>query len=277
MTLKWKIMSHSPNRNNRYARAACLLASVLCAFAGFAQSAEYVSIPSGEFLSVLPPTDKPIAVEIASFQLRSTPVTHAEFLTFIQNNPTWRRDRVAEVFAEKRYLQDWPSPDSINAQQKAQAITNVSWFAAQAFCESERARLPTWHEWEYVAAADATRRDARDDPAWRERILGWYAQTSGKTQGNVGGEPNVYGAKDMHGLIWEWVDDFSALMVSADNREQGDPDRQKFCGAGAMSMQDRENYAVLMRIALLSSLKAVDVTANLGFRCARVGDKGKIP
>ena len=31
-------------------------------------------------------------------------------------------------------------------------------------------------EWEYAAAADATRRDARDDPAWRARILGWYAR-----------------------------------------------------------------------------------------------------
>jgi len=37
----------------------------------------------------------------------------------------------------------------------------------------------------------------------------------------------------------------------------------------SLSTQDRENYAILMRIALLSSLKAADTTANLGFRCAR--------
>jgi formylglycine-generating enzyme required for sulfatase activity len=34
-------------------------------------------------------------------------------------------------------------------------------------------------------------------------------------------------------------------------------------------MSDRENYAVLMRIAMLSSLAAADTTGNLGFRCAR--------
>jgi formylglycine-generating enzyme required for sulfatase activity len=34
-------------------------------------------------------------------------------------------------------------------------------------------------------------------------------------------------------------------------------------------MDDRENYAVLMRVAMLSSLEARDTTANLGFRCAR--------
>ena len=75
--------------------------------------------------------------------------------------------------------------------------------------------------------------------------------------------------RDLHGLVWEWVDDFNALLVSADNREQGDPDLLRFCGAGAITLQQRDNYAVLMRIAMLSSLKAADTTANLGFRCAK--------
>ena len=57
--------------------------------------------------------------------------------------------------------------------------------------------------------------------------------------------------------------------MSADNRNQGDADKARFCGAGAISMNDRDNYAVLMRVAMLSSLEARDTTANLGFRCAR--------
>jgi formylglycine-generating enzyme required for sulfatase activity len=59
------------------------------------------------------------------------------------------------------------------------------------------------------------------------------------------------------------------MMVSADNRNQSDPDKSKFCGASALSMDDKENYAVLMRVAMLSSLEAVNSTSNLGFRCAR--------
>jgi formylglycine-generating enzyme required for sulfatase activity len=43
----------------------------------------------------------------------------------------------------------------------------------------------------------------------------------------------------------------------------------KFCGAGAMTMEQKENYAVMMRIAMLSSLKASYATANVGFRCAK--------
>ena len=75
--------------------------------------------------------------------------------------------------------------------------------------------------------------------------------------------------QDLHGLVWEWTDDFSSLLVAVDNRNQGDPDNTRFCGAGALSMDDRDNYAVLMRVAMLSSLNAPDTTANLGFRCAR--------
>jgi sulfatase modifying factor 1 len=85
----------------------------------------------------------------------------------------------------------------------------------------------------------------------------------------VGGPANFYGVRNMHGLIWEWVDDFNALLVSADSRNQGDPDQLQYCGAGAISLQDRDNYAVLMRVALLSALSGADTTNNLGFRCAR--------
>ena len=44
-----------------------------------------------------------------------------------------------------------------------------------------------------------------------------------------------------------------SLLVDGDNRKQGDADKAKFCGAGALSMNDRDHYAVLMRVALLSS------------------------
>ncbi|MGH8262083.1 MAG: formylglycine-generating enzyme family protein, partial [Steroidobacteraceae bacterium] len=72
----------------------------------------------------------------------------------------------------------------------------------------------------------------------------------------------------LHGLVWEWALDYNALLVSNDSREQGGADRAKFCGEGALSTADRENYAVLMRIGFLSSLEANYTTANLGFRCA---------
>jgi formylglycine-generating enzyme required for sulfatase activity len=59
------------------------------------------------------------------------------------------------------------------------------------------------------------------------------------------------------------------MLVSGDSREQGGADRLKFCGAGAIAMDDTENYAVLMRVAMLSALEGADITSNLGFRCAK--------
>lgn len=229
----------------------------------------YVRLPAGEITSVLPPDGKAAKATIAAIDMRVEPVTNAEMLAFVVSHPKWRRDRVASLFADKEYLKHWPSALAIRPEQAKQPVTQVSWFAAGAYCEAEGGRLPTWHEWEYVGAADQTRADARKDPAWLESILAWYARPSNAPLPNIGGEPNVYKVRDVHGLIWEWVDDYAGLMIASDSRKQGDPDTMKFCGAGAISMQDKENYAVLMRIAMLSSLQAMNTTKNMGFRCVR--------
>jgi sulfatase modifying factor 1 len=237
-----------------------------------AAAAEYATLQGGKFASVLPADEKDSDIVVAPFRLRVTPVTNVEFLAFVIANHQWRRDHTPTVFAEPRYLSQWQSADTLGANAMAdQPVTQVSWFAARAFCESEGARLPTWNEWEFAAASDVTRTDARSDPAWREQILSWYSRPSTAPLPAVGGTPNVYGVRDLHGLLWEWVDDFSALLVASDSRDQSDPDRLKFCGAGALNLRDRDNYAVLMRIAMLSALKAADTTANLGFRCAKDG------
>jgi formylglycine-generating enzyme required for sulfatase activity len=232
---------------------------------------DFIRLPGGEFRSTLKYEDTGGKVNLPPFLLMKHPVTNAEFLAFVQAYPQWQRGHVSPVFAESRYLQHWAGPLALGGGAKpTQPVVNVSWFAASAFCEARGARLPTWNEWEYTAAADATRRDARADPAWREAILGWYARPSIQPLANVGQSlPNAYGIYDLNDLVWEWVGDFSGMLVSGDSRDQQDPDRLKFCGAGALAVDDRDNYAVLMRVAMLSSLEADDTTSNLGFRCAK--------
>lgn len=232
----------------------------------------YRKVPAAELRSALPPDGKSSKAQVGKFSMRALPVSVAEYQRFLNSHAKWRREGMARLLADSNYLRSWPSSKVAAAQALQQPVTEVSWFAAQAFCESEGARLPTWHEWELVAAADQTLRDARNDPAWRNQILQWYSRPSGRELPTVGsGAVNVYGIGDMHGIVWEWTYDFAGLMVSVDNREQGDPDTLRFCGAGALSMNDRDNFAVLMRIALLSSLQASSTTRNLGFRCAKPG------
>jgi formylglycine-generating enzyme required for sulfatase activity len=251
--------------------AALLLAGALAALPALAASTPYRQLPGADFRSVLKYDDSGAQVRVAPFALMSLPVTNADYLAFVRAHPVWRRDAVARVFAESRYLSHWAAATELGPKAlPRQPVVWVSWFAATAYCRAQGARLPSWTEWEIAAAADERRSDARSDPAWRERILAWYGQPSRHALPTVGSRrADVHGVQDLHGLIWEWTEDFSALLVSADNRNQGDPDRLKFCGAGALAVNDRDNYAVLMRVAMLSSLEAADATANLGFRCAR--------
>lgn len=263
-------MSMHPTRRLLFALSFAAVGSLPAA----AADPSYVAIPGGSLQSVLSGGSDNAPVSIAPFAMRGTPVSNAEFGIFVAAHPQWRRGQTPAIFADASYLNRWASPAQAGgAQESAQPVTSVSWFAAQAYCESEGARLPTWHEWEYVAAADEQQPDARANPQWRARILSWYGRSSSVAPAAVGGPANFYGVRDVHGLIWEWVDDFNALLVSADSRNQGDPDQLQYCGAGAISLKDRDNFAILMRIALLSALEGAATTNDLGFRCVRDSDK----
>ena len=227
------------------------------------ESNPFIAIDGGEnFHSVLQsPGTAPVTIK--SFRIQQHPVTNDEYLLFASSHPEWQRGKVAALFANSEYLAHWKSAISLGERtQSQQPVTRISWFAAQVYCESINARLPTWYEWELVAAASETAKDARTDAEWRQRILDWYATPADDSLNAVmSNKPNIYGVYDLHGLIWEWILDFNALM---DNSEA-----QKFCGGGALNLQQKENFAILMRVAMLSSLHAVDTPRTVGFRCAQ--------
>ena len=245
--------------------------ALLCSVEHTEARQETAFVGPGQFDSVLPPSEAAETVRVRAFRLDTLPVTNAQFLAFVGSHATWRRDHVVRLFADEGYLARWLGPLELGPEvEEQQPVTNVSWFAATAYCESHDARLPTWYEWEFAAAADERRADARDDPAWLQKILAGYTSTGDGALRRVGaGRANFYGLHDLHGLVWEWVQDYNALLVGVDNREQGGADKLRFCGAGALTMQNKDQYAVLMRVALLSSMEAAHTTRNLGFRCAR--------
>jgi formylglycine-generating enzyme required for sulfatase activity len=100
--------------------------------------------------------------------------------------------------------------------------------------------------------------------------LVWFSRPTPDTLPVVGlGRPNIYGARDLLSLVWEWVDDFNTAMVSGESRGDTGLERTLFCGAGAAGARDLTNYPAFMRAALRSSLRASYVVPNLGFRCAQ--------
>lgn len=210
-------------------------------------------------------------VELSAFLLDVHPVTNAEYLDFVTARPEWRKGAAPALFADLGYLGAWRGPLELGVELQPRApVTRVSWFAARAYCEWRGARLPTTDEWEFAAQAGEREIDGRKDPAFTQRILDWYARKTPAQPAPVGrGRPNRWGVHDLHGLVWEWVEDFGAALVSSDNRAAGEQDVVRFCGGGAQNARDPADYASFMRLAFRSSLEARYTTQNLGFRCAK--------
>jgi formylglycine-generating enzyme len=241
----------------------------VCSLAAHAATIATAPIAGGRFESVLPPAPNVKTAVVAPFRMDTTLVSNADFAQFAGKHQEWRRDRVVRLFADQGYLRHWVSAAEPGAAVARQPVTQVSWFAASAYCEARGARLPRWYEWEFAAAASATKPDARGDPAWRQEILDWYSKSARGALPVVGATPpNYFGIRDLHGVVWEWVEDASGMLVSGDSREQGDPNSNRFCGSGAIDLEQKDNYPMMMRIAMLSSMKAAYSSSSMGFRCA---------
>lgn len=227
---------------------------------GIAAADGTVKVGPGTYRPLFPASTGETEVAVAAFRLDRDPVTNAEFAGFVAANPKWSRDGIKPLFADRDYLADLATAPA-NAP-----VVRVSWFAARAYCAAAGGRLPTEREWELAAAASATVKDASRDPAWAAQILAWYAQPTPAVLPDVGhGATNAWGARDLHGLVWEWIEDFSAALVGGGDR--GDS-REMFCGGGSTRAVDSTAYAAFMRLAYRSSLRASYTTPNLGFRCA---------
>lgn len=244
-------------------------------------------IPSGSYLPLYRPraTDGDSTparrvpapeVRVGAFVMDVHPVTNGEFLAFVRAHPEWRRSRVKRLFADASYLQHWKGDLELGpGAPPASPVVHVSWFAARAFARARDARLPTVDEWEYVAAASETARDATREPAFQDRLRAWYSRPTADPLPAVGSTyRNMYGIEDMHGLVWEWTLDFNSALVTGESRADASIERTLYCGAGAVGATDFENYAAFMRYAFRSSLQARYCVANLGFRCARDAPSG---
>jgi sulfatase modifying factor 1 len=248
-----------------------LLLLVVPAFAGTnpASRGEMVTITAGVYVPLSRSVLDAAEVSVPAFRIDVRPVTNAEFLAFVTANPKWQRSRVSPLFADKSYLHHWSGDLDLGAAAPADApVVNVSWFVARAYARWVGKRLPTIAEWEYAAAAGYTTTDARNEPAFISDLYAWLAKPVPEILPSADSvRPNVYGVRGLHGIVWEWVDDFNTAMVTGESRADSGLDRDLFCGAGAVGAKDTSDYAAFMRQALRSSLKGNNTTTSLGFRC----------
>ncbi|MDP2341853.1 MAG: formylglycine-generating enzyme family protein [Deltaproteobacteria bacterium] len=222
--------------------------------------------------SYTPSTGRPgaDAVDVPRFLLDVDLVSRADFAAFVKRQPGWARGSAKALFVDERYLADWATAtrpgDGVDV---GAPVTLVSWFAARAYCAALGKRLPNTDEWELAAAASSTKKDARADPAFVATILDWYARPGAALPGRRASRANAWGARDLHGVVWEWVDDFGSALVTADVRSNDDGGAALFCGGAGSSAIDPADYAGFMRLAFRSSLEARFALPLLGFRCAK--------
>jgi formylglycine-generating enzyme required for sulfatase activity len=206
------------------------------------------------------------AVSVGPFLIDERAVTRAEFRTFLAANARWQRDAVPGVFADENYLASWGAPGPADADMLA---TEVSWFAARAYCRWVGGRLPMTHEWELLARADEHDRDAADRADFLRRALDWALAPAREAPTVRSGFRSVWGVWGLHGAVNEWVLDFNTSFASVDSRETTEGDRLLTCAAGATANGDARDYAAFMRYAFRAAADARSTARNLGFRCAQ--------
>lgn len=241
------------------------LVTFLCGAADAAPT-KLVSIPAGGYTSFFKSKDgNSSQIKVQPFQMEETAVTNEQFLNFVRAYPEWRKSKIKRIFADEHYLQKWTSDLKLqNPKEINSPVVYVSWFAAQAYCESLNRTLPTVDQWEYAAAPNS-----KIDPQTNQKILDWYSHPNPTTLPAVKKTgKNHFGLFDLYGLVWEWTLDFNSTSQSSESRE-GSKNENLFCGSGSIGSSDPTNYASFMRYSFRNSLKANYSIGNLGFRCIK--------
>ena len=219
-----------------------------------------VTLPAGSYVPFLSGSQRQ-AIEVPSFKMDVSPVSRGDFLAFLKTHPEWRRSNARRIFAEKGYLENWRSDLNPGRRVSLDApVTQVSWFAARAYCESAGKSLPTTDQWEYVAD------DRGQGPALAaRRSLEWFGRPNDATLASgSSSETNGFGVRGLYDLVWEWTEDFSGASLSTDPAQVN---ARFSCGGASAEAVNPADYAAFMRYSFRNSLQATYTTANLGFRC----------
>lgn len=143
----------------------------------------------------------------------------------------------------------------------------LAWVNAKV--EGAPCRLPSEAEWEYAARAGSSARWSFGD---RESALGdhaWFRGNSGMKTHPVGGKrANAFGLHDVHGNVWEWVEDcWNANYVGAPS--DGSAWKTGDCKVAAVRGDSWSSLAKGLRVTHRIKVNRGFRSSFLGFRVAR--------
>jgi len=155
------------------------------------------------------------------FEVMLTPVTQLQWFLVMGENPSYFRagqyhDPVNGIVLNGH---------SINPNHPVEQVSwdDVQKFIAKLNKASDKYvyRLPTEAEWEFFARAGTDTAFSFGDEESKMDEYGWYQGNAGsKTHAVAEKKPNPFGLYDIHGNVWEWVNDWYG---SLDQRPVTDP------------------------------------------------------
>ncbi len=181
-------------------------------------------------------------------------------------NEQYRQCVEAEMCQPPRNIQHYEDP-----QYARHPVVYVNWPRGSAYCTWAGRRLPTEAEWEKAARGG----DGRRYP-WGSEWDSNKANVLGDTDGFHGTAPvgsfeagrSPYGAYDMAGNVWEWVEDWhdaKYYQQSPDRNPKG-PSQGRFKVLRGGSWRHTPKFA---RAAERLKHNPKHLHDNRGFRCAK--------
>jgi formylglycine-generating enzyme required for sulfatase activity len=198
-------------------------------------------------------------VEVGTFDLDAHEVTVARYQACVQEKRCKPPAKVGERC-------NWG-----RAGREQHPINCVSWAQARNFCLAQGGRLPTEAEWEKAA-----RGESGQAYPWGEAApapsLAVYGQKERGTEA-VGERPagvSPFGAQDMAGNVWEWVED---VFWEAAYREGSEADRRCWrCGEkGGTRVYRGGSFGsdpAKLQLWLRKGMQGGEADEGIGVRCA---------
>jgi formylglycine-generating enzyme required for sulfatase activity len=223
-------------------------------------------VPAGEFLmgstdadTLATSDEKPQhTVMLDAYWIDQTEVTNAQYAKC-----------VADHGACKEPIDDSSSTHSSyygNSEFDNYPVIYVEWGMANAYCSWAGRSLPTEAEWEKAARGTDDRIYPWGNNAPDKDLLNYNSIVGDTTE--VGKYPNgksFYGAYDMAGNVWEWVNDWYDVYPGGDpaaSKNFGQKNRVQRGGSW-------DYYDFVVRSASRNWDNPGSADFNLGFRCAR--------